>query len=344
MESIKDAPKTREQYVAEGGTHIPQYNPVVMWPYDCTINTFRAMLNEVGLNRTIEATKHYNEAWGRAAVGMVKERFGPKANDLETIAMTGYYVHSCTSMGHIKPLEIYEGGARCELYACPNPGMNAPPEMCIAMSHIMANGYCHAINPTYEVIFTHHMVDGDDCCSWVAKKKNSEFTLDNLGRLERTIPLELSMEERISFASAMVILSQLYTFTSALVDLIGSESTLERVVPMAKETGLRIGTMMKAGADMKGDLTMINEKLSFLGSMLQQKGITAIVTSSEIEKPAIIDCPCKGAPYEVCKQFESVFNGVCEAINPDYEFAYDRMMSKGDSSCHWVVRKKTDQK
>jgi hypothetical protein len=48
----------------------------------------------------------------------------------------------------------------------------------------------------------------------------------------------------------------------------------------------------------------------------------------------------KGAPPDVCKQFEGVFNGVCEAINPDYEFAYDHMMSKGDAACHWVVRKK----
>jgi hypothetical protein len=46
-------PKSREQYVAEGGTNIPEYNPVAMWPYDCTINAFRAILSEFGLNRTI---------------------------------------------------------------------------------------------------------------------------------------------------------------------------------------------------------------------------------------------------------------------------------------------------
>jgi len=27
-------------------------------------------------------------------------------------------------------------------------------------------------------------------------------------------------------------------------------------------------------------------------------------------------------------------------MNPEYEFAFDRMMSKGDSTCHWAVRKK----
>ena len=339
--SIMVDPESREQYVVEGGTHIPQYDPLGMWPYDCTINSFRATLNEVGLNRTIEANKHYNEAWGRAAVGIVKERFGPQANDLESIAMTGFYVHNCTSMGHIRPLEIYEGGAICELFACPNPGMKAPPEMCIAMSHIMANGFCHAINPEYEVIFTHHLGDGDDCCRWVVKKKGSKFTLDNLGRLEKTIPLELPMEENMSFAGRMVIMSQLFTFTSALNDLVGPQRTLELVVPLATETGLKIGTMIKGGTKAKDDLSAIEGAISLLVTPwgLQQSNSSAIVSSSRIEKE-ISECPCKGAPPEVCKQFEGVFNGVCETINPEYEFAYDRMMSKGDSTCHWVVRKK----
>ena len=333
--------KSREQYVAEGGTKIPQYNPLGTWPYDCTINAFRALLIEFGLNRTIEATKHYNDAWGRAVVGMVKERLGQQASDLESIAMAGYYVHSCTSMGHIKPLEIYEGGAICEMFACPNPGMKAPPEMCIAMSHIMANGYCRAINPDYEFIFTHHMGDGDDCCRWVVMKKSSKFTLDNLGRLEKTIPLELSMEERLAWAGRMVIMSQLFTFTSALNDLVGPQRTLEIVVPMAKETGLRIGTIIKGDTKGKNDLSAIEGAISLLVTPwgLQQSGSPAIVSSTGIEKE-ITECSCKGAAPEVCKQFEGVFNGICEAINPDYEFAYDRMMSKGDSTCHWVVRKK----
>jgi len=316
-----------------------------MWPYDCAINAFRALLNEFGLNRTIEAARHYNDAWGRAVVGMVKERFGPQANDLETIAMTEYYVHCCTSMGHIKPLEIYEGGAICELFSCPNPGMKAPPEMCIAMSHIMANGYCRLINPDYEFIFTHHMGDGDDCCRWVVKKKGGKFTKDNLGRLEKTIPLELPMEERLAWAGKMVIMSQLFTFTSILNDLTGSQRTLEMVVPIARETGLRIGTIIKGAARGKDDLSTIEGAIGRLVTYwgLQQSDSPSIVSNARIEKE-ITECTCKGATPEVCRQFEGVFNGVCEAINPDYEFAYDRMMSKGDPTCHWTVKKKSVDK
>lgn len=298
------------------------------------------MLEDVGLNHTMEACKHYNEAWGRAMVDLVKERFGQQGSDLEAIAMTGYYGYCCTSAGHIEPLEIREGGAVCELYACPNPGLKAPPEMCIAMSHIFANSICKTINPDYECIYTHHMGNNDDCCRWVVMKKASKFTLDDLGKLEKDIPLELSMDEMMSFTARMVVFKQLFTFTSAFNDLVGSQRAVERVAPLARETGLRLGAKLRSAAGEKGDLSMVNDKLDLLGTTLQQRGPPALITESSIERE-VTDCPCKGAAPEVCKQLEGVFNGICEAINPDYEFAYDRMMSKGDSTCHWTVRKKT---
>jgi predicted hydrocarbon binding protein len=334
--------KTREQYVAEGGTHLPEYDPLRgMWIYECAINSFRAILNEVGLNRTIEATRHYNEAWGRAVVGMVRERLGQQSSDLETIATSGHYVHTCTSFGHIKPLEIREGGAVVELFACPNPGLNAPPEMCIAMSHVMAGSYCKFVNPDYEVVFTNHMGNGDDCCRYIVRKKGSKFSIDDLGLLERTIPIELSYEEMASFAGKMVVFSQLFTFTSVLINLVGSRRALELVIPLSRQTGLRFGKMIGGTGDVNSDLPTIKEKMDAISSTLYlQKGSPLIITSSRIERE-ITDCPLKGAPVEVCKQFEGVFNGVCEATNPEYEFAYDRMMTKGDHSCHWVVRKKS---
>jgi hypothetical protein len=64
-----------------------------------------------------------------------------------------------------------------------------------------------------------------------------------------------------------------------------------------------------------------------------------VITTLGIEKE-IKECPLKNGLPEQCKHLEGVFAGVCEAIDPDYEFTYDRMMTKGDQSCHWTVRKK----
>ena len=32
-----------------------------------------------------------------------------------------------------------------------------------------------------------------------------------------------------------------------------------------------------------------------------------------------------------------------ESVIPDYELTYDQMMTKGDSTCHWVIKLKEDQ-
>jgi hypothetical protein len=63
------------------------------------------------------------------------------------------------------------------------------------------------------------------------------------------------------------------------------------------------------------------------------------VSYSCIEK-IIHSCPFEDVSYEVCKHLEGMLNGICEAINPSYEFAYDRMMTMGDKSCHWTIKKK----
>jgi hypothetical protein len=59
-----------------------------------------------------------------------------------------------------------------------------------------------------------------------------------------------------------------------------------------------------------------------------------------VDERTIEECPFKDAPAQVCSQLEAFFNGICEAIDPSYEFAYDRMMTKGDKTCHWMIRKK----
>ena len=109
--------------------------------------------------------------------------------------------------------------------------------------------------------------------------------------------------------------------------------------PQAKELGVKVGNNLIGGSGAEGNIQTIREKLDFLSLLQGQTGTPAIFTGSVLERE-IAECPYKGSPPEVCKQLEAISNGVCEAINPDYEFAYDRMMSEGDIVCHWVVRKK----
>jgi predicted hydrocarbon binding protein len=45
-------------------------------------------------------------------------------------------------------------------------------------------------------------------------------------------------------------------------------------------------------------------------------------------------------PETICMNFQSFFKGMVSALNPDYEFAYSRMITKGDNECHWTIKKK----
>jgi predicted hydrocarbon binding protein len=155
---------------------------------------------------------------------------------------------------------------------------------------------------------------------------------------KKTIPLNLSQDE-INIVSGGVCYNSLNAFTSMSVDLIGSERTLELAVPQAKELGVKVGKNLMGNSGGNGSIQTIREKLEVLHSIQGHTGTTVQSTNSGLERE-VKECPCKGSLPEVCMQFEAISNGVFEAINPDYEFSYDRMMSKGDRTCHWVVRKK----
>jgi predicted hydrocarbon binding protein len=308
--------------------------------FECASKVFQSLLSEVGANRTLEAAKGYSKVWGMQLASMAKQRFGLKGSELEDVALPYYWVHYGTSFGHIKPMEIRDGKAIVELYACPVTIINAPPEICIAMSHYISEGLCQAVNPEYEFIYTHHLSNHDGRCRYIVKKKSSKADLDDLGSLQKTIPLNLSQDE-VNMVSGNVCFASLNIFSSVSIDLIGSERTLELALPQARELGVKVGKNLIGGSGGNGNIETIRDKLDYLSSIQNQIGTPTILTSTGLEKE-IKECPYKGSPPEVCKLLAAISNGVCEVINPDYEFAYDRMMSKGDSTCHWVVRKKRE--
>ena len=280
--------------------------------------------------------------------GMVRQKMGIQGNDVVSVAMPYYVAHYGTSRGNIKPMEVRDGKAIVELYACPGVPAGGPAEMCIAVSHYLAMGMCEAVNPDYEFVFTHHLLNGDNCCRYVVKKKSDKFSLGNPGRLEKTIPLELPPSELdmwVEFEEA----GQLGLATYACLELIGSQRILEITAPAHRNTGLRAGAMIKKEAGGRSDLSTLRDGVDLLCRSVHETTSSAKITDSGIEKE--IDCPFKSyfpanlnsVPIpEMCMQLEEVLKGICESINPDYEFAFDRMMSKGDATCHWVVKKKAE--
>jgi predicted hydrocarbon binding protein len=340
------------------------YNPSTakfrnIFVFECASNVFKGILSEIGPANTLNAIKPFGNIYGQNIASMSQSSGIVKGNSVVDVAMPYYFGVYCTSDGEIKPMEIRDGKAVVELYACPTTLAGSPPEFC-AMSHFNSEGVCQAVNPDYEYVFTHHLNNGDDCCRFIVKKKSEklkskgsearalpflsmfrrpiDIDTEQIGDLEKTIPLNIPGQYR-ELLCLSVAFNYFNLFTTASVKIIGSQRTIELGEQLSKETGIKLGTKWKEESGNLQDLDMVKEKLGYIHNILNQKGEPVTVTGSNIERE-IVDCPFKGALPEQCKHLEGVFNGVCEAINPEYEFSYDRMMSKGDHSCHWVVRKK----
>jgi hypothetical protein len=123
--------------------------------------------------------------------------------------------------------------------------------------------------------------------------------------------------------------------TRALIDCVGSERMMAELCSQVRKMGISFtkrftGDSVPYVESEQAIISLIDQ----IQKLHQRKG-----SISKMEG-TLSDCPFSSSPHEICLQYEAFFNGICEAIDSSYEFKYDRMMTKGDKTCHWVVRKK----
>jgi predicted hydrocarbon binding protein len=301
----------------------------------------------------LEVIKPYIIAWGRTVADFTRRTSGAveTVGNMQLIALPMQLGWASVSMRHEKPMKIAKDVAIIEANDCFQTVLDGPlmPEICQAMCHNLAEGICQVYDPESEYVFTHHVCYGDNRCRAVVKKKDNKLSMDQLKRLEQTMPLGIRGGLKVELGQVetdILMTTNAFNafniFTAASVMILGPQRTNELGAPMARNSGMKLGAKLMEESDRKRDLTMIKDKMDFLNTILAQRGEPVVITGSGMGKE-IKNCPFKNGLPEQCKHWEGVFNGICEAINPDYEFAYDRMMSKGDHTCHWVVRKKVDK-
>ena len=151
-------------------------------------------------------------------------------------------------------------------------------------------------------------------------------------------PLQFSREELMAFRMQYVGESWVFT-TRAFMDTIGIKAALEKLRMYMRHSGLTYGIRLaEEFENVPRGLKFLGEVIGSINDHHLRKGER---TSSENEiEQVVVECPFSQAPPEVCIQYEAFFKGVCEAIDPEIEFENDRMMSDGDSSCHWALRRK----
>ena len=304
-----------------------------LWNWSSMI--FDTFVQEVGIEKALSAVKPFYIHAGMAMAQNALKSTGKQKNDLEALVVSCQFIYESIHRDNFLPMLIKETCAIGETIACAM--RHCRPEICIAYSHFPTQGMCEAINPNYEILWTQHQTDGAPTCKFVIKRKEANIKdLEREDMKERTQRLKLDgqVKEWVRFD---VPGEGGIGLTRVFVDTCGSERTSELLRGRAMEWGEKVGTARLSELREKsiGELAAIVD--SYEQSIKQYGKLVNKPNSAEKE---IEECPLLSGPAEHCQQLEAFFNGICEAIDPNYEFVYDRMMTRGDKTCHWVIGKK----
>jgi len=157
-------------------------------------------------------------------------------------------------------------------------------------------------------------------------------------------PYREEEELRVDPALAQRILSLVISInnnTRAFVDLHGSEKALKFLCPKAHGIGQEIGNNFASQNPglMTSDKS-VWELVCKMETIFGQKANYSVISEDKIETE-IEDCHLrKFIRYESCMQREAFYQGLVGVVNPSFEFFFERMMTKGDTTCHWVIRRK----
>jgi hypothetical protein len=302
----------------------------------CLAACFQTLLDASGPEETIQAVGRYSRHSGMALAHNARKRFGFSGNGFEEAGIPYLWAYTAVS-NRQAAMEVYEHGVIVSCKDCPMKV--AAPELCVAHSHNVVKGICETINPNLVSIFTDHLTDGGSICRFVITKA-SEPSINGMGQLVKEVRLTELPEEEVSALRAHFISEMLNTTMKAFVDLHGSEKTLELAKTPAHIAGLSLGKQFtqELGFE-KGNFAEVESCISTLCKVLGQEGtINESVNRQFIGET--VECPLKSSPPEVCELLETFKGGMVASIDPDSELVFDRMMTKGDKSCHWTIRKR----
>jgi hypothetical protein len=205
------------------------------------------------------------------------------------------------------------------------------------LSYDATEGICRTLNPLFHYTFTHKMYDGDDYCRYVICHKGHRKDPGDLGEIKEIIKgLDMPDEEMDSLRGELIG-ELLIIVDKVLVDINGTERTLTKLLPVSAGTGLGLGKELDGLLkNVKDRRDRAVEALALVRSCMGQADSEAITEEGMITG-CTSNCPFKDGNVVLCRQYEGLLSGICKAIDPELEFAYTRMMTRGDASCAWTL-------
>ena len=304
----------------------------------CWTAATQALVDEAGSESAMKHLKPYFTNTGMAGAHNIQSIMGISSMELIRKDVISAVWPTIMSGGTQRRHRAQDGSSIMDLEDCATNGICK--EGCVSLCDYTGAAYYSELDPTLRVSLVRSLSFGDRFCQWRVTVEGeepmvseSEEFLVNRGDLP---PLD---DELGNYLALSIIGEAWSNATRAFVDFAGQERALDRLRFHMRHSGLSFGIRMseRFGARERG-LQSILEIIELVQLLHYRKGICTMEKGSVEGK--VNECPFSSSPSEICMQYEAFFNGICEAIDPSYEFRYDRMMSKGDKSCHWVIRTK----
>ena len=310
--------------------------------FDWYANALQALVDAAGNEKATELLRPYFKNASIASIYILNETFGLGAGDSN--ALNFFHVVIFNFMARVPTMEIsvYEKGDIAKVSNC--PFKQGPIVHCALFCNEGPNMQAETLGIVSTTRLVSSLSQGDSECRWITRfgrNKESEYRED-LGVeianvLNWQFPKEMVDSFCIQYYAEFWVIA-----TRALIDHIGELQATFVLKPYMKHRGISFGLKgSSAFINADSNLARISSMVDHCGRALQMKGVSSN-SDTVLDERTIVECPFKDAPIQVCQQFEAFFNGICEAIDPSYEFVYDRMMTKGDKTCHWTIRKKLE--
>ena len=309
--------------------------------YQVVAQDFNLFLGSAGAQRVLSAYQPMAEYSGHAMARNFINKLELKGDGADIVAIPFYaFVNNLLNCS-CDPIEIRERGVEVRVTSCYMSKVGVLPEFCVAGSHYAGNGIAKEINPEFEMVFTHHLTQDDPYCRYVVKRRSDRIgDMSNLGKILKVLPpIDLPESEKEALTTSYTCTIWMNTIR-AMLEVLGSEDTIALFDAHSRIKGEEFGEEAKRRLGVeKGDARDAEEVVEALGSALGQE-YKRLEDSTDFVRTEIEGCALADGPIEACKQFELLANGVCKSFDPSLEIIYEKMRTKGDKTCHWVIGKK----
>lgn len=329
-----------EWFIREGEKNVTAIDLMIEALFKLTVSSYEELVTHSGRAEALAAVKPYRKMSAQLFVDDLRKRGVIQGNGPDAMVVTqtfgGYIIGVPSDKIEV---EIKERGTVGIQRDCPFAGIGSP-DLCISLSHFQTDFEAELINPEYECIWTHHESSGDPYCRMVFKRKSDPpSVVDDLGKTLMVLPKYEVSPQQLLAARLWTFSYWSYTNACAFRDLHGEEKSKEVITDISQKIGQEIGTRLtKEHPDLKESVESVGTLVSAMQNALGQRNNFIVVSPNEV-KNEVTDCSLSvHQDILCCIQYESLFKALVSAINPDFEFAYDKMISKGAKTCHWHIK------